>query len=78
MERFVTFNPDVTGWDYDFLNGVWRKRLNLWSSMRAQMGLCDPSCEMRTVSPGKAIIRFTSISLGLIGELMKHESVRGK
>ena len=78
MKRFVTFNPDVAGWNYDFLNGVWRKRLNLWSSIRIQMGLCDPSCEMRTVSPGKAIIRFTSISLGLIGELMKRESVREK
>lgn len=27
----------------------------------------------RTVSPGKAIIRFTSISLGFIGELIKRE-----
>ena len=33
-------------------------------------------CVTRTVSPGKAIIRFTSISLGLIGELLKRESVR--
>lgn len=33
-------------------------------------------CVTRTVSPGKAIMRFTSISLGLIGELIKRESVR--
>ena len=33
-------------------------------------------CITRTVSPGKAIMRFTSISLGLIGELIKRESER--
>ena len=37
-----------------------------------------PVSGTRTVSPGKAIIRFTSINLGLIGELIKRENVYGK
>jgi len=31
MERFVAFDPDMTRWYYDFLDGVWRERLNLRS-----------------------------------------------
>ena len=34
MEWFVTFDPDMAGWYYHFLDGVWRERLNLWSRIR--------------------------------------------
>ena len=75
MERLVTFNPNVARWDHDFLDGVWRERLDLRLSMRIQMRPHGPDYETRTVSPGSAIIRFTSTSLGLIGELTKRARV---
>jgi len=29
MEWFIAFDPDVARWDYNFLKGVWRERLDL-------------------------------------------------
>lgn len=71
MERLIALDPDVARWDQDFLDGVWRERLNLWSPVRIQLRPYGSPHGTRTVSPGKAIIRFTNISLGLIGELDK-------
>jgi len=77
-EWFVAFDPEVAGWDHDFLHGVWRECLDLWSSVRIQMRPCGSRRGTRTISPGNAMIRFTSISLGLIGELDKtRECERG-
>ena len=75
-EWLVAFNPGVARWDHNFLYGVWRERLDLRISIRIQMRPYGSWCRTRTIFPGSAMIRFTSISLGLIGELPRRASVR--
>jgi hypothetical protein len=74
-ERLVTFDPDVARWDHNFLDGVRRERLHLRLSMSIQTRPHDAHYKAPTVSPGNAMIRFTSSSLGLIGELTKRARV---